>query len=77
MNKDKTGDRLVASIRKSKTGGVVNKSAAPATMDEPSTTKPATKTIPTAATASDAKKHHPDSTRSHDNYSVGRRVWPD
>lgn len=75
--KDKTGDQLVASMRKSKTGSVASKTAAPATKDNPAAVKPQTEAKPSATTAGTAKKRQQPGTRSRDNYSIGRRVWPD
>lgn len=67
-SKDKTGDKLVASIRKSKTGATTRKA------ESPSAAEPAAKTAPAkAATSKPAAK----STQKNSGYSAGRRVWPD
>lgn len=77
--KDKTGDQLVASIRKSKTGAATrstttrrapSKPAAPKadtaeSKPEAQTTKPATVAKPKTASV------------QQDSYQSGRRVWPD
>lgn len=76
MNKDKTGDRLIASIRKSKTDSVASKTATPA-KNKPGAADPTPETTPPAPTAGAAKKRETDSSLSQDNYSIGRRVWPD
>lgn len=76
-SKDKTGDQLVASIRKSKTGTVSRKTADRSSADEANakskppakSTSPAPKTR--ASTNSQAGK------LPKDPYSLGRRVWPD
>jgi len=73
-SKDKTGDKLVASIRKSKTGTVASKTSerpdARATTDKSkaSTAKPAAKVTPNQ----DVKNQGGKSL-----YSSRRRVWPD
>ena len=67
--KSKTGAKLVASVRKSKTGSVASKTAESqnaketAPKSKASTPKPAAK----ATTKQDVKNL----------YSSGRRVWPD
>ena len=73
---DKTGEKLVASIRKTKAGAAKPEQAAPAktakTTGVPSKTaraqssKPATKSRRTRTTR-----------RNIDPYTSGRRVWPD
>ena len=68
-SKDKTGAKLVASVRKSKTGTVASKTSESqntkqtAPKSKASTPKPATK-----ATTKQGVKNL---------YSSGRRVWPD
>ena len=71
-SKDKTGAKLVASIRKSKTGTVASKTA-----DRPDARET---TVRKKASASrSASKATPDRGSQGDNslYSRGRRVWPD
>ena len=63
---DKTGDKLVASIRKTK-AGAAKKQAAPAKAAKPR--KPRTSTPA-------AKSERPAQV-SADPYSCGGRVWPD
>jgi len=72
--KDKTGDKLVASIRKSKTGAVAGKPGTQVPAGMPTVTAEAN----TGAAASRNKKpvsREPGS--AGDAYSHGRRVWPD
>ena len=64
---DKTGDKLVASIRKTKAGAAKPAQAAPAKTAKTTRVqarKPATKSRRTA-------------TGNADPYTCGRRVWPD
>lgn len=64
---DKTGDKLVASIRKTKAGAAKPAQAAPAktaTTSKVQARKPATKSRRTAPA-------------NVDPYTCGRRVWPD
>lgn len=65
-SKDKTGDQLVASIRKSKSAASAPKVRA----GSPRTARPAAK--PRAKPVAKADKQNATST-----YQVGRRVWPD
>lgn len=72
--KKKTGDKLVASIRKSKTGTVARKTSerpdaveSTATKSRSPTSKPASKSDSTASTNQVRKNV----------FSHGRRVWPD
>ncbi len=74
-SKNKTGDQLVASMRKSKTGSVARKTAAAALPDKPAAVKPARKAP--ASSASAAKKRQGDGARSPDTCHLGGRVWPD
>ncbi len=67
-SKDKTGDQLVASMRKSKTGAVARKTTSQRT---PSNPPAATNQVTATNTASDTKPVRKD------GYSHGRRVWPD
>jgi len=74
-SKDKTGDKLVASIRKSKSGTVAGKNA-----ESPAVSKPAAKsTAPTTRSESTARPASTIATNQDrkDGYSFGRRVWPD
>lgn len=68
-SKDKTGDQLVASIRKSKTGAVTRKNTerteAKASRTEVSVKKPAKKTTVEPSMS------------GSDSFSYGHRVWPD
>jgi len=70
-SKDKTGDQLVASIRKSKTGAVARKSAATSAASKPQS--PA-RGSPRVTAAKPAKQ---EIRSGSDPYSIGRRVWPD
>jgi hypothetical protein len=66
---DKTGDKLVASIRKTKAGAAKPARAAPAKTAKTTRVqarKPATKSRPTVT-----------ATGNVDPYSCGGRVWPD
>ena len=67
-SKDKTGEKLVASIKKSKTGEVARKTAE--------------RSIGGASKSTTAKTRKPAATSRQDNgtndaYSSGPRVWPD
>jgi len=65
---DKTGDKLVASIRKTKAGAAKPAQAAPARSAKPTTRARARKPAPKSRrTASD----------NADPFTWGRRVWPD
>ncbi|MEZ5543535.1 MAG: hypothetical protein R3F42_16090 [Pseudomonadota bacterium] len=64
-SKDKTGDQLVASIRKSKSGAVARKAAG-----RPAAGKSARAPEPAATPAQGPAGQG-------DGYSLGRRVWPD
>ena len=66
-SKDKTGDQLLASIRKSKAGVVAQKTQARAT---------ARRTAARPAATAQKAKPKPDA-RPAGCYSHGRRVWPD
>jgi len=81
-SKDNTGDKLIASMRKSKTGTVTQKtsertaSAASKTVaDMPVSKQAAPKAASTAKTKS-KKKAAPAATQSG-GFSHSRRVWPD
>lgn len=74
-SKDKTGNKLVASIRKSKTATVGNKaSERPASGDAAAKSK-----TPTAGVGSTARSASSVAPKQaiHNGYSLGRRVWPD
>lgn len=66
-SKDKTGEQLVASIRKSKSGEVARKTATPRTTRKPAAAT-STRTAARQATAEQVQQ---------DRYHFGRRVWPD
>lgn len=68
-SKDKTGDKLVASIRKSKTGAVARKTSQRPDADE----KPTKSKVTAVRPKSKAAK----SRDSGGAFSPGRRVWPD
>jgi len=78
-SKDKTADQLVASIRKSKTGTVAQKTQARSTAKKAparrAAAKPAAST-PKKATARTPARSTGNGTSSG-SYSHGRRVWPD
>jgi hypothetical protein len=65
---DKTGDKLVASIRKTKAGAAKPKQAAPAK---------AVKTRRVQSGKPAAKSRRTTAAGSADPYSCGGRVWPD
>ena len=65
---DKTGDKLVASIRKTKAGAAKPVQAAPAR---------SAKTTTRARTRKPATKSRRTATANVDPYSCGGRVWPD
>ncbi len=89
-SKDKTGDQLVASIRKTKSGAAARNSGTQDTTEkqaaekpaaeQPASEKPAPARKP-AAPKSRATKPKPAAAKKSDNdgdaYSCGRRVWPD
>lgn len=70
-SKDKTGDQLVASIRKSKSG--------PATRKAPPRRSSGGKSTATAAirAADEPVMRAATKPRETSGYSLGRRVWPD
>lgn len=77
--KSKTGAKLVASVRKSKTGTVASK-----TSQRPDANESKAKPKATAATRSASKtttsksaSTTPTNQGRKDVYSFGRRVWPD
>lgn len=74
-SKDKTGDKLVASMRKSKTGNVASKTAAPPVAD--AADKPRADPAVSGPVAGAAKQREQRKTTSQDSYTVGQRVWPD
>ena len=67
---DKTGDKLVASIRKTKAGAAKPAQAAPARSAKPTTRARARKPAPKSRRTATA-------TGNVDPYSCGGRVWPD
>lgn len=69
-SKDKTGDQLVATIRKSKSGAAARKTAVRSHAGKPAATAPARTAGPDARRA-----ERPSGSR--DGYSHGHRVWPD
>jgi hypothetical protein len=75
-SKDKTGDKLVASIRKSKSGTVASKTSQRPDADE-SAAKPkaATAKSSTAATSKSARAETDQGRKN--TFIHGRRVWPD
>ena len=79
--KSKTGDKLVASIRKSKTGTVANKTSQRSDSDKSTAktkaaaSKSASKAV-TSKPAPSAAKQDRGST-FNPTFSHGRRVWPD
>ena len=76
-SKDKTGDKLVASIRKSKTGTVASKTSQRPSADE-SAAKPRTTTAKSVPTAATSKSATAEITQDRKNtFSHGCRVWPD
>ena len=76
-SKSKTGDKLVASIQKSKSGTAVRKTSQRPDADESDTKSKAT----AARSAPKAAANKPAITTTNqgrkDMYSFGRRVWPD
>lgn len=84
-SKDKTGDQLVASIRKSKSGAVTRKSGDNDTASSTDQSTPAAASATAAESAAPARartsKPKPASKATtgtrQDGYSSGRRVWPD
>ena len=79
--KDKTGDRLVASIRRTRAGaegaGETATSASPAPK-KAAAKKAAPRKAAPANTAKPARKRaEPKPDTGRDSYHSGRRVWPD
>jgi hypothetical protein len=81
-SKDKTGDKLIASMRKSKTGTVTQKTSersasAGSTMsaDTSASKQAATKAVTTATAR--AKKKAAPAPKQGGGFSHGRRIWPD
>jgi len=68
---DKTGDQLVASIRKTKTGAATRKTATPGTSEKQVEVEAEQNK---SAARKPAQKKKPS---TQDGYSSGRRVWPD
>lgn len=72
---DKTGDKLVASIRKTKVGAAKPKQAAPAKTARTAPAKTARTTgVQRGRPAAKSRRTTPDNV---DPYSCGGRVWPD
>jgi len=77
-SKDKTGDKLVASIRKSKSGTVASKSSErPAGESAARSNASKIRSESTAATKKPASTVATNQQERNDGYSFGRRVWPD
>lgn len=75
-SKDKTGDKLVASIRKSKSGTVASKTSQRPDADE-SAAKPKATTAK-SSTAATRKSATAETEQDRKNtFSHGCRVWPD
>jgi hypothetical protein len=68
--KDKTGDRLVASIRKTRAGAAGKTAAGAAAAPASERRAPQTR-------AAGAKEQAVQEAYSRDSYQYGRRVWPD
>lgn len=71
-SKDKTGDQLVASIRKTKTGSVEREKTSNDTTEKAEVKKQQKK-----AKVSEKKSPGTSLKSTLDGYSSGRRVWPD
>ena len=69
-SKSKTGAKLVASVRKSKTGAVASKTSQRPDAGE-------SKAKPKATTATRSASTTTTNQGRKDVYSFGRRVWPD
>jgi len=81
-SKDKTGDKLIASMRKSKTGTVTQKTSersASAGSTTAADTPASKKTAKQAASTANAKpkKTAAPAPKQGATFSHGRRVWPD
>ena len=77
-SKDKTGDKLVASIRKSKSGTVASKTSERLAGESAARSNvPKTRSESTAATKKPASTVARNQQEQKDSYSFGRRVWPD
>jgi hypothetical protein len=68
--KDKTGEKLVASIRRTKTGANTNTAA-------PKAAAPAKKRAPKRSTAAKPAAARQATAKSGDSYQSAGRVWPD
>ena len=85
-SKDKTSDKLLASVRKSKTGTVARKTSeqqnvgkSAAKSKAPTKSAPTKPKAPTKSKAPAAKSASGAETNQNrdDGFSLGRRVWPD
>jgi septal ring-binding cell division protein DamX len=77
-SKDKTGDKLIASMRKSKTGTVTQKtSERSASAGKTAKKKAAPKAASKPAPIAKVKKKAAPAVESGSGFSHGRRVWPD
>ena len=72
---EKTGGKLVASIRKTKAGAAKPAQAASAKPAQAASAKPARK--PSAQSRRPAAKSGRTAPGNADPYTCGRRVWPD
>ena len=77
--KDKTGDKLVASIRKTRAGATKKTTARKAEKAGGATAAAGERPAPRAGTrtAARAEKKSVQVPESRDSYQYGRRVWPD
>lgn len=75
-SRDKTGDKLVASIRKSKSGTVASKTSQRPDADESAAKPKATTAKSSTAATSKSARAETDQGRKN-TFSHGRRVWPD
>lgn len=76
ISKDKTGDRLLASIRKSKSGMAAGKAAAPSAENAVAGKSQTTMAVQASFAGTEPRRQSTE-TVAKDNYSLGRRVWPD
>jgi len=79
-SKDNTGDKLVASMRKSKTGTVTQKTSersASAGFRSAAGRPARKKAAPKVASVAKAKKKVAPTPKQGGGFSHGRRVWPD
>ena len=80
-SRDKTGDKLVASIRKTKAGSTQTATTSSTTPAKPrraaSTAKAQPKATPKAKSASPVKRRPSAAKKSAGSYQSTGRVWPD